>query len=288
MSKPEVTKEIIRSIPLFSSLTDSELEGVLNSPSNGFLEVPAHTDIVLENEAGDCMYVIVEGVVDVRITGIAGNEVTIASLKKGEFFGEQALLPGSSGRRNASVRSLQKTTVFQISRDDVIAGIRSDPGYSTDVTRYENASNIDRTRLMLKGISLFRTLNDEDLVHISEWTELSEYTQGEPIVIRAEAGDFMYVILDGKVDVYLSDKVHGEVVLARLSKGHYFGEQALLPQSSGRRNANVRAATDVTLIRVAREYFRLVLNRDQKLELALQRVGETQRRRIAEALRKIP
>lgn len=288
MSGNDSTVELIRSIPLFSSLDDAALRAVIESPSNGIVEYPAHSTIINEGDEGDCMYVILAGTVDVRITGVGGHEVTIATLKSGEFFGEQALLPGSSGRRNASVSSLHKTRLFRISRDDVLAGIRSDPGFSTDVTEYQTASETDRVRLMIKGVRLFRTLRSDDLASIHEWTEVSEHPAGEPIVVRAESGNFMYVILEGRVEVSVSDEKHGEVVLAQLTKGHYFGEQALLPQGSGRRNANVRALTDVTLIKVAKEYFRLVLNRDKKLELALQRVGETQRQKIAQALGRSP
>ena len=69
-------------------------------------------------------------------------------------------------------------------------------------------------------------------------------------------------------------------MITELALGQYFGEQALLPEGSGKRNASVRAKNPVRLIRIAREYFRLVLNRDQKLTLVLQRIGDAQRRLI--------
>jgi CRP-like cAMP-binding protein len=285
MGNRDIALRLIRSVPLFSGLTDENLGEILESPANGFVECPPLTDIVKENEIGDCMYVILDGTVDVRITGVSGQEITVATLKAGEFFGEQALLPGSSGRRNATVSSLTRTRLFKISKQDVITSIRNDPVFETDPVDYENASAEDRVRLMMRGIRLFRSLKEEDLATIFEWTEVQEYQAGESIILREQVGDYMYVILDGRVEVFVTDSHNDEFTLAYLTKGHYFGEQALLPQGSGRRNASVRAATAVTLVKVAREYFRLILNRDKKLELALQRIGETERRKIAEALR---
>ena len=66
------------------------------------------------------------------------------------------------------------------------------------------------------------------------------------------------------------------VVLAELLKGNYFGEQALLPNGDGKRNANVRANGDAVLVRVAKRYFQLIVNHDNKLMLALKAVGEAQ------------
>ena len=52
------------------------------------------------------MYIVLEGTVEVSIRGVSGGrEITIATLNAGDFFGEQSLLPGGTGRRNASVRA---------------------------------------------------------------------------------------------------------------------------------------------------------------------------------------
>ncbi len=111
---------------------------------------------------------------------------------------------------------------------------------------------------------------------------------GELIIREAEPGDCMYVILDGRVEVFIVDDEGRVTVLATLDRGHYFGEQALLPEGSGKRNANVRSDTAVSLIRITKEQFRRVLFRDQKLLLALRAVGDMQRARITETLARHP
>jgi CRP-like cAMP-binding protein len=69
------------------------------------------------------------------------------------------------------------------------------------------------------------------------------------------------------------------LVLSELFKGNHFGEQALLPDGSGKRKANIRTNGRSTLVRVAKKnYFQLIVNHDDKLMLALQAVGDAQKR----------
>jgi CRP-like cAMP-binding protein len=60
-------------------------------------------DIVREGEAADAMYVILAGEVQIYTRNGDGREVTLARLEAGDHFGEQTLLPGSTGRGYASV-----------------------------------------------------------------------------------------------------------------------------------------------------------------------------------------
>jgi CRP-like cAMP-binding protein len=275
--------QLLRQIPLFSSLSDVELTRVIDSPANGVVEFGPLERIIEEDEVGDCMYIVLDGAVDVRIKAIGGREITIATLKTGEFFGEQALFPGSSGRRNATVRALQKSRLFKISKNDATLGMSSADEFSFPMDA-EDAATEDRVRMMLRSVRLFRSLSRRDLERVGEWTEVVTFEVGEIIVREAEEGDYMYVVLEGSVEVFVMDDDGKLVILAELTRGHYFGEQALLPESNGRRNANVRANEKVTLVRVAKRYFQLIIDHDNKLVLALKAVGEAQKRKIVDAI----
>lgn len=276
------TIQLLRSVPIFSSLSDEELKRVIDSPANGIVEAQPLDPIVEENEVGTCMYIVLDGAVDVRIKAIDGREITIATLKTGEFFGEQALLPGSSGRRNATVRALQKCRLFKISKTDVTLGMTASDDLG--IVDFENVDAEERVRMMLRSVRLFRSLSSRDLDHVGEWTEVVRFKAGDIIVREAEDGDFMYVVLGGTVEVFVTDDDGKIMVLSELTRGHYFGEQALLPTGTGKRNANVRANEDATLIRVAKRFFQLIINHDNKLMLALKAVGEAQKKKITNAI----
>jgi signal-transduction protein with cAMP-binding, CBS, and nucleotidyltransferase domain len=69
--------------------------------------------------------------------------------------------------------------------------------------------------------------------------EAKEYPAGSPIINEGEKGDFMFIILDGQVDVLKGPK---KIHLATLSKGVFLGEGALV--SKAPRNASIVAKTN--------------------------------------------
>jgi len=288
-----VNPALLRQVPIFQTLSDADLERIVNSPANGVVTFNPPETIIEEDDEGDCMFIILDGVVDVKIRAVGGQEITIATLKAGEFFGEQALLPGSSGRRNATVRALKRCQLFRVSRQHAELGVNQgdtadteDDDGQTPPPEFEAefATEEQRIRQLLAGVRLFRALSRNDLARVSEWSEIVEYRAGQMIVREGDVGDYMYVVLEGTADVFVTDEDGKVLVLASLTRGHYFGEQALVPESSGKRNANVRANGPVTLVRVAKRYFQLILNRDKKLVLALKAVGSVQKKKIFQAI----
>ena len=276
--------ELLQQVPIFASLTEDELPQIIQSPDNGIVSFKPLEPIIQEDEFGDCMYIILEGAVDVRIKAVGGREITIATLKSGEFFGEQALLPGATGKRNAGVRALQSCRLFKITKKDVVLGLSQDEDLSVSFDNISSARPDERVRMLIRSVRLFRSLSKKDLDNIEDWTEVVNYDAGEIIVREAEEGDFMYVVLDGSVEVFVIDDDGQIVVLCELFKGNYFGEQALLPDGPGKRNANVRANGPTVLVKVAKKYFQLIVNHDNKLMLALKAVGEAQKNKIVNAI----
>jgi small-conductance mechanosensitive channel len=69
--------------------------------------------IFSEGDAGDTMFIISEGIVDVKIN-ISSNDNRVACLVDGEYFGETALLQGES--RNATVAAQTDVVVYEIQR----------------------------------------------------------------------------------------------------------------------------------------------------------------------------
>jgi len=67
------------------------------------------------------------------------------------------------------------------------------------------------------------------------------FEPGELIYQQGDIGNVMYVIRSGAVSVTRADS-HGEIVLAVLGTGDFFGEMSLL--SGGRRSASIRAQDD--------------------------------------------
>jgi hypothetical protein len=79
------------------------------------------------------------------------------------------------------------------------------------------------------------------------------YKAGDVIFRQGDYPDRLYVIGSGEVDVIRESPGKGDVVLTRLGKDQFFGEIGILGHTP--RTATVRAATDVEVLSIHRDYF---------------------------------
>lgn len=83
--------------------------------------------LFLQGDPGDSVHIIERGCVAVRISTPAGDEVTLAVLGVGDFFGEQALITDEA-RRTASVVALDAVETRMLHRRDFDDLCRTRPG----------------------------------------------------------------------------------------------------------------------------------------------------------------
>jgi potassium efflux system protein len=90
--------------------------------------------IVEQGEAGDSLFVIVEGVVCVQVHSDDGKTKEVARLGAGNFFGEMALLTGEE--RTATVIALvDNTLLFELTKADIAPLIAQQPEVSELVSK---------------------------------------------------------------------------------------------------------------------------------------------------------
>jgi CRP/FNR family cyclic AMP-dependent transcriptional regulator len=71
------------------------------------------------------------------------------------------------------------------------------------------------------------TLSQEDLKAISAHGAVRAYPKHAVLVNEGDSSDSLYIVLEGRVKVYVADAIGHEVVLTLLGPGEYFGEMAL-------------------------------------------------------------
>lgn len=103
-----------------------------------------------------------------------------------------------------------------------------------------------------------------------------DYNNGDIIIKQGDAGECMYVIQSGKVDIVKESKGK-EVYLATRNEGDFFGEMALFSREM--RSATVKANGPVKILTVDK---RNLLGRIQKDPALAFRIIETMSRRIRE------
>lgn len=80
--------------------------------------------IVMQGESGDCMYVIQSGQVEV-MQRLGSEEVRLAVLGPGDFFGEMALFEREV--RSATVRALGEARVLTVDKRTFMNRVHEDP-----------------------------------------------------------------------------------------------------------------------------------------------------------------
>ena len=106
--------------------------------------------------------------------------------------------------------------------------------------------------LLLRKVDLFAEMTTRQLGHVASVTQEEMKPAGSMIFKEGDAGDALYVIVSGSVEV-----LRGEQRIRILREAEYFGELAVLTGEA--RNASIRALTDCLLLRLERSDFHQVL-----------------------------
>lgn len=92
------------------------------------------------------------------------------------------------------------------------------------------------------------------------------FADGEVIIRQGDAGEVMFEILDGQVEV-LQEREGQEVRLAILDKGDFFGEMAIFERE--KRSATVRAHGQVRVLTVDKKILLRRISEDPSLALRI-------------------
>ncbi len=101
----------LKLVPLFASLNDDELDVIVRLSSK--VKYPKNKIIFIENEEGNELYIIIKGSIKIARISEGGEEMVLAILKEGDFFGDMSLLDGKP--RSATVFSNEDSELMLIS-----------------------------------------------------------------------------------------------------------------------------------------------------------------------------
>ncbi|MFZ2003670.1 MAG: cyclic nucleotide-binding domain-containing protein, partial [Stellaceae bacterium] len=116
----------------------------------------------------------------------------------------------------------------------------------------------------LKGVEPFSALNPADLTRIAETAVLRHFEPGDVIIREGEAGDELFLISEGEVEVVRDDHE-----VARLGPAEFFGEGSLI--SGKPRNATVIATAPVDAYVVEKGEFDAAMQHSSRFRQQLRR-----------------
>jgi CRP/FNR family transcriptional regulator, cyclic AMP receptor protein len=115
---------LLRKVPLFSSLKDEEIEAI--NQVSFVKKYPKDMMILLAEEEGDTLFVIINGKVKVTSFSETGKEVIFSIMGAGDFFGDMSLLDGKP--RSASVIAVEDSELCLLRRGDFNRLVEKHPG----------------------------------------------------------------------------------------------------------------------------------------------------------------
>ena len=169
-------ERFLRQVPLFGDLGTEEMRMLAEVAQP--VHFPQSALIFREGEAGDCAYVVVRGSVQVFATDRNGDEVVFAELGEFEHVGEQSLLKGRTGRRNASLRACEDTALLRIAMADfqtVLSQRHTLREMLSEAGQQQVAAHAVRTARLARTWALFMFVNG--FISIAILTSLAKIFQ---------------------------------------------------------------------------------------------------------------
>lgn len=128
---PVVSPLLIRNVPLFSLLPDTQLvlltQMLLRKP------YPRDSTVIAAGDPTDALYVVISGRLKVVMSDNEGREVILAILNQGDFFGEMGLI--DQAPRSATVVTIEPCELLTITRTDFTKCLQKNFDFTMNVMR---------------------------------------------------------------------------------------------------------------------------------------------------------
>lgn len=116
-------RQFVTGIGLFDALQEDEIKRITDRIKSTFCKTGQA--VVTQDEPGQSLFIIKEGVLNVVIRDGSGTESVVGQLSAGSFFGEMSLLTGAN--RAATVVPALDSVVYEITKDEIEPMLKARP-----------------------------------------------------------------------------------------------------------------------------------------------------------------
>ncbi len=232
--------EAVSGILIFRSLDCEQMQEVIDAMFEKNVE-PGES-IIKQGDDGDNFYVIDTGIFDVSVKVDGGNKKVHVFEDKGSF-GELALMYNMP--RSATITSASKGTLWAMDRKSFRRIVLKSAFKKRKM--YED---------LLDTVPMLKHLENYERMNLADALIPRQYTDGSLIMKEGDDADGMYFVEEGTLRITMK-KDGKEIEIARVGKGKYCGELALVEQKP--RSASVYAIGKVKVAFCERESFERLL-----------------------------
>jgi CRP-like cAMP-binding protein len=116
---------------------------------------------------------------------------------------------------------------------------------------------------LLRQVAIFKDLDDGELARVAEVCRIQDFVPGEHIFKEGEAGNRLYLIVEGDVRISRDVPGSGEEALAVLKPGALFGEMSVFDRSERSTDAISNGGTKC--LTITRSDFELLLDFNREI-----------------------
>ncbi len=250
----------LKKTPVFSQLSDSGLKFIIENSK--VVQLGKGSPLIVQGVDLDEAYFLINGTVRIFHTTSSGDEKYIGSLSDNRLLGESAFLQAS-----------EKATSHIVAEKDI--QVLEIPGHLLQVLKERPEFESDYHALKrdiavlgyLRNVDLFSGLPHEITSLIVQVGQTVRRGMGQRVIEEGAHDRDFYVILSGKVQVSVGDKV-----IKELKKGDFFGEIALLKNAP--RTATVSVMNEAILLKLSQDNFWKLLCEYPQLGLFIESVSK--------------
>jgi cAMP-dependent protein kinase regulator len=230
-------KDLIDNVKLFEHLEPYDKARFVNAMTTVVWKPKDR--IVQKGSVGNVFYIIQEGEVKIHDIG-KENEFEDTVRRKGDFFGERALLTGEL--RAANVTALTEVKTLAMDRET----------FEKVVGPLQMLLDMEMRKQFLKAIPLFKKsdLSDPELDQIARLMKEAQYQQGQMLATAGQTHDLkLWIVRHGSLAVSntLDQEIH------HLESGDYFGDKFFAGDADAVGTTNAFVQEPLTTWVVSRE-----------------------------------
>jgi len=227
--------------------------------------------VIRQGQLGTAFYFVASG--EVRVVARAGNNKMVerGRLLEGSLFGEMALVTEQA--RTASVQVVGEADLLEVDRAAVARLCEAVPVLAERLDRFA------RERLLknlLATSPLFKPFDHTQQMELLKRFEGHDLEPGTVIIREGDAGQGLFVMLLGEVEILQKDPSGREKPVAKLGAGEVFGEMSLLGDRPT--TATVRTLSRTTIMFLGREYFQRLVQALPPLRQYFEELSKHRRR----------
>ena len=185
----------------FSLLSRPEQERLAARMTECFLRTG---DTLFERgDPGDAFYVVASGRARVIGQDAAGREISLSVLKRGDHFGDIALL--TEAPRTATVRAAEDLVLLRLDRHDFLNYLAEHPHVRVALERFLKDFS---TRDFLRQFTAMSAVPAALLRQVMEQLEERTVASGTVVVREGEPADAFYIVREGMLQAVKREQRH--------------------------------------------------------------------------------